>query len=94
MNFKPLHDYILVQYLQAEQTTAGGIIIADSAKQVNQRGTVVAVGPFKYVDGKAVDLSVKPGDIVLFSAYSPIDLTLNGKEYGILRDRDLIGVFE
>ena len=93
MNFKPLHYYILVEYLQAEQTTSGGIIIADTAKQVNQRGTVVATGPFKYVGGERVDLSVKVGDVVLFSAYSPIDLTLDGREYGVLRDKDVIGVF-
>lgn len=93
MTFEPLHDWVLLKFEEREQQTAGGIIISETAKQDNQRGVVLAVGPERFVNGKNLDMSVSPGDRVLFSSYAAMELEINGEKFGLLRDRDVIGRF-
>ena len=91
--FKPLHDRILLERLTGEEKTAGGIIIPDSAKEKPQEGKIIAVGNGKLLDdGKRVALEVKEGDVVLFGKYSGTVIKLDGKEYIILREEDVLGI--
>ncbi len=95
MNIRPLHDRIIVERLEEETTTAAGIIIPDSAKEKPQQGTVIAVGKGKVTeDGKVLPLDVKVGDKVLFGKYAGTDIKLEGKEYLMMREDDILGVVE
>ena len=95
MNIRPLHDRIIVERLEEETTTAAGIIIPDSAKEKPQQGNVVAVGKGKVTeDGKVLPLDVKVGDKVLFGKYAGSDIKLDGKEYLMMREDDVLGVVE
>ncbi|MBE0557087.1 MAG: co-chaperone GroES [Proteobacteria bacterium] len=95
MKIRPLNDRLLVQRLQEEEKTAGGIIIPDSAKEKPAEGKVVAVGPGKLNDsGERVALQVKAGDRVLFSKYGGTDVKLDGEDYLIMREDDVLGVVE
>ena len=95
MNIRPLHDRIIVERLEEETTTAAGIIIPDSAKEKPQQGKVVAVGKGKVTeDGKVLPLDVKTGDTVLFGKYAGTDVKLDGKEYLMMREDDILGVVE
>ncbi len=95
MKIRPLQDRILVQRTEEEETTAGGIIIPDSAKEKPQEGNVVAAGKGKpRDDGGITPLDVKPGDRVPFGKYSGTDVTLDGEDYVILREDDVLGVVE
>ena len=95
MNIRPLHDRIIVKRLEEETTTAAGIIIPDSAKEKPQQGTIVAVGKGKSTeDGKVLPLDVKVGDKVLFGKYAGTDIKLEGKEYLMMREDDILGVVE
>ncbi len=95
MNIRPLHDRIIVERLEEETTTAAGIIIPDSAKEKPQQGKVVAVGKGKVTeDGKVLPLDVKAGDKVLFGKYAGTDVKLDGKEYLMMREDDVLGVVE
>lgn len=95
MNIRPLHDRIIVERLEEETTTAAGIIIPDSAKEKPQQGNVIAVGKGKMTeDGKVLPLDVKVGDKVLFGKYSGTDIKLDGKEYLMMREDDVLGVVE
>ena len=95
MSIRPLHDRLLVRRLEEEEKTAGGIIIPDSAKEKPAQGKVVTVGPGKLSDsGDRVALQVKEGDTVLFSKYGGTDVNLNGEEYLILREDDVLGIVE
>lgn len=95
MSIRPLHDRLLVRRLEEEEKTAGGIIIPDSAKEKPAQGKVVTVGPGKLSDsGDRVALQVKEGDTVLFSQYGGTDVNLNGEEYLILREDDVLGIVE
>ncbi|THB77088.1 MAG: co-chaperone GroES [Desulfobulbaceae bacterium] len=95
MKIRPLNDRILVQRLEEEEKTAGGIIIPDSAKEKPAEGKVVAVGPGKLSDsGERVALQVKEGDVVLFSKYGGTDVKLDGENYLIMREDDVLGVLE
>ena len=95
MKIRPLHDRIIVDRLEEETTTAAGIIIPDTAKEKPQQGTVVAVGKGKVTeDGKVLALDVKVGDKVLFGKYSGTDIKLDGKEYLMMREDDILGVVE
>ncbi len=95
MNIRPLNDRLLVQRLEAETTTASGIIIPDSAKEKPAEGKVVAVGPGKANDkGERVALQVKAGDSVLFSKYGGTDVKLDGEDYLIMREDDILGIIE
>jgi chaperonin GroES len=95
MNLKPLQDRILVQRVEEETTTKGGIIIPDSAKEKPAEGKVVAVGEGKVADdGKRVALEVKKGDRILFGKYSGTEVKIDGEEYLIMREDDVLGVIE
>ena len=95
MNIRPLHDRIIVERLEEETTTAAGIIIPDSAKEKPQQGIVKAVGKGKVSEeGKVMPLDVKVGDKVLFGKYAGTDIKLDGKEYLMMREDDVLGVVE
>lgn len=95
MKIRPLNDRLLVKRLEEETTTAGGIIIPDSAKEKPAEGEIVAVGPGKVSDkGDRVALQVTVGDRVLFSKYGGTDVKLDGEDYLIMREDDILGVIE
>jgi len=95
MKLKPLQDRILVQRVEEESTTKGGIIIPDSAKEKPAEGKVVAIGAGKVADdGKRVALEVKKGDRILFGKYSGTEVKIDGEEYLIMREDDVLGVIE
>ena len=95
MHFKPLHDRVLVRRLEAEEKTAGGIIIPDTAKEKPMEGEVVAVGPGARDDaGKLVELAVKAGDRILFGKWSGTEIKLEGSDYLIMKESDVMGVIE
>lgn len=95
MKIRPLNDRLLVQRLEEEEKTAGGIIIPDSAKEKPAQGKVVAVGPGKLSDaGERVALQVKAGDVILFSKYGGTDVKLDGDDYLIMREDDVLGIVE
>ena len=91
---KPLEDRIVVQAVEAETTTASGIVIPDTAKEKPQEGTVLAVGPGRFEDGARVPLDVKIGDRVLYSKYGGTEVKYNGEEYLVLSARDVLAVIE
>jgi chaperonin GroES len=92
---KPLYDRVLVQRLENEQTTAGGIIIPDTAQEKTQMGVVVAAGEGKLMnDGSLRALKVKKGDNIIFGKYSGTEIKLENKEYLILREEELLGIVE
>jgi chaperonin GroES len=93
INLKPLADRIVVKPAEAEEKTAGGIILPDTAKEKPVEGTVVAAGPGKVAeDGKAIKMEVKVGDKVLYGKYSGTEVTINGEEYLIMRESDIFGI--
>lgn len=92
-NIIPLHDRLVVKQQDPETKTAGGIVIPDTAgKEKPVQGEVVAVGPGKSVDGKLSPLQVKVGDKVLFGKYAGTNITLNGGEYLVMREEDVMGI--
>ncbi len=95
MKIRPLQDRVIVQRVQEEEKTKGGIIIPDSAKEKPQEGKVVAVGKGKVGDdGKITPLDVKAGDRILFGKYSGTEVKLDGEDYLIMREDDILGVLE
>lgn len=95
MNIRPLHDRIIVERLEEETMTAGGIIIPDSAKEKPQEGKIVAVGKGKITeDGKVLPLDVKVGDKILFGKYAGTEVKIDGKEFIMMREDDVLGVVE
>ncbi len=96
VNIKPLEDRILVQSLEAEQTTASGLVIPDSAKEKPQEGKVLAVGPgrFDETGEKRIPLDVKIGDVVIYSKYGGTEVKYNGQEYLLLNARDILAIVE
>ena len=91
---RPLHDRVIVERLEEEKKSAGGIIIPDSASEKPVRGKIVAVGPGKKDDnGKNISLDVKVGDIVLFGKYSGSEVKVDGKDLLVMREDDVIAVF-
>jgi len=93
MNVKPLADRVIVKALEAEEKTAGGIIIPDNAKEKPQKGEVIAVGPGKISDsGQKIAMEVKKGDKVLYGKYSGSEVTVDGQEYLIMRESDILAV--
>jgi chaperonin GroES len=91
LTLKPLDDRVVVEPMEAEEKTAGGILLPDTAKQKPQQGKVVAIGPGKLSDdGNRLALAVKLGDTVLYGKYSGSDVEVNGKELKILRESDLL----
>lgn len=94
MTIKPLSDRVLIKMEEAEETTKGGIILAGSAKEKPQIATVIAVGPGGLVDGKEVTMHVKAGDKVISSKYSGTEVKLDGEEYTIVRQSDILAIVE
>lgn len=95
MKVKPLQDRILVKRIEEEEKTKGGIIIPDAAKEKPQEGKVVAVGDGKTLEsGKKAALTVKPGDKILFGKYSGTEIKVDGEEHLILREDDVLAIFE
>jgi chaperonin GroES len=93
MNFRPLHDRVLVERVEAEEKTAGGIIIPDTAKEKPQEGKVVAVGTgTKSEDGKVTPLDVKAGDTILFGKWSGTEVKVDGKDLLIMKESDILGI--
>jgi chaperonin GroES len=93
MNVKPLADRIIIMPLEAEQKTAGGIIIPDNAKEKPQKGEVIAAGPGKVSDnGQKIDMTLKKGDKVLYGKYSGTEVSIDGKDYLIIRESDVLAV--
>ncbi len=90
MTIKPLADRVVIKMLEAEETTKGGIILAGSAKEKPQVAEVIAVGPGGVVDGKEVKMELKVGDKVIMSKYAGTEIKLDGEEYTILRQSDVL----
>ena len=94
-NFRPLHDRVVVRRITAEEKTAGGIIIPDTAKEKPQEGEVVAVGPgARNEQGQIVALDVKAGDRVLFGKWSGTEVKIGGEELLVMKESDIIGIVE
>ncbi|AEM78116.1 chaperonin GroES [Thermoanaerobacter thermohydrosulfuricus] len=94
MRLKPLGDRVVVKVIQAEEVTKGGVILPGTAKEKPQQGEVVAVGTGEYIDGKKVELEVKVGDRVIFSKYAGTEVKLDGEEYLLLRESDILAIIE
>ena len=94
MNIKPLADRVVIKMLEAEETTKGGIILAGSAKEKPQVAEIVAAGPGGVVDGKEIVMEVKVGDKVMISKYAGTEVKLDGVEYTILRQSDILAIVE
>ena len=95
LDFEPLHNRVLIKSMDVEETTKGGIIIADVAKEKPQEGTVVAIGKgAKTEDGKRIPMDVKVGDKVLFGRYAGSEIKVNQIEYTIMKESDIIGTYE
>jgi chaperonin GroES len=95
MNIRPLHDRVVVRRIEEKETVQGGIIIPDTAKEKPQEGEVIAIGAGKRLDdGKLVPLDVKPGDRILFGKYSGSEIKLEGEEFLIIREDEILGVIE
>ena len=93
MKFRPLHDRVVVRRIEAEEKTAGGIIIPDTAKEKPQEGKVIAVGPgARYERGEIQRLDVGPGDRVLFGKWSGTEVKIDNEDYLIMKEADLLGV--
>ncbi len=93
MNIKPLGDRVVLKVLEAEEKTASGIVLPDTAKEKPQQGKIVAVGPGKHSEeGKLIPMSVKAGDTVLFAKYAGTEVKYEGEELLILRESDLLAI--
>lgn len=93
VDFVPLHDRILIRRVEEQETTRGGLIIPETAKEKPQEGEVLAVGRGKIKeDGKVLPLDVKPGDRILFGKYSGSDIVLDGEAYLIMREEEVLGL--
>ncbi len=94
MTLKPLTDHVILKPVEAEETTKGGIILAASAQEKPEVAEVVAVGPGGMVDGKEVVMTVKPGDKVISGKYSGTNVKVDGEEYTIVRQSDILAIVE
>lgn len=92
MMIQPLGDRVVVKAQDAEEKTASGLFIPDSAKEKPQRGTVVAVGPGRVENGTKIDMTVKEGDSVLYGKYAGTEITLDGEDLLIMRESDILGI--
>ena len=92
MKVKPLSDKVVIKVLEAEQKTASGIVIPDTAKEKPAQGEIIAVGPGKIDDGIKVPMTVKVGDKVLYSKYSPQEVKIDGTEYLIISEEDILAI--
>ena len=94
MKIKPLGDRVVIKNLEAEETTKGGIILTNSAKEKPEMAEVLAVGPGGNVDGKEIKMNVKEGQKVIYSKYAGTEVKLDGEEYIIVRQSDILAVVE
>ena len=95
MKFRPLHDRVVVRRIESDDRTAGGIIIPDTAKEKPQEGEVIAVGPgARDESGKLIPLDVKAGDQILFGKWSGTEVKIDGTEYLIMKESDVMGIVE
>jgi chaperonin GroES len=95
MNIRPLADKVLVERVEAEAKTAGGIVLPDTAKEKPQRGKIVSVGEGKQLDdGTRREMQIKKGDLVLFTSYAGHEIKIDGKEYLIMDESDIMAVIE
>ena len=94
MNIKPLFDRVVIKMVEAEENTKSGIILAGNAKEKPQVAEIVAVGPGGVVEGKEITMQVKVGDRVLISKYAGTEVKLDGQEYTILRQNDILAIVE
>ena len=95
MKIKPLSDRVLVQRLEAETKTAGGIVLPDNAKEKPQKGKIISAGPGKTLeDGTVKKMQVKKGDMVLFTSYAGTEVKIGGKEHLIMSESDILAVIE
>jgi chaperonin GroES len=94
MRIRPLGDRVVIKKLEAEETTKSGIVLPGAAKEKPQEAEVVAVGPGGVVDGKEIKMEVKVGDKILFSKYSGTEVKVDGEEYTIIRQDDILAVVE
>ena len=95
MKFRPLHDRVVVRRIESDAKTAGGIIIPDTAKEKPQEGEIIAVGPGgRDESGKLVPLDVKAGDRILFGKWSGTEVKIDGQEYLIMKESDVMGIIE
>jgi chaperonin GroES len=95
MNFRPLHDRVLVRRIEADEKTAGGIIIPDTAKEKPSQGEVVAVGPGGRDEaGKLIPIDIKAGDRVLFGKWSGTEVKIDGEDLLIMKESDILGIVE
>ena len=93
MKFRPLHDRVVVRRIESEEKTKGGIIIPDTAKEKPQEGEIIAAGPgARDENGKLVPLDVKAGDRILFGKWSGTEIKLDGQEYLIMKESDILGI--
>ena len=92
VNIQPLADRVVLEVLDENQQTSGGIFIPDSAREKPQQGLIVAVGPGQRIDGQLIELTVKAGDRVLFAKYAGTDVRLGEKEYKIMSEKDILGI--
>ncbi len=94
MNIKPLGDRVLIKRLEAEEKTKSGIVLPGSAKEQPQMAEVIAVGPGGVVDGKEIKMEVKSGDRVIFSKYAGTDIKVDGEEYMLLSQKDILAIVQ
>ncbi len=94
MNVKPLADRVLVRTREPEEVKKGGIIIPDTAKEKPQEGEIMEVGPGRYEEGKQIPMSVKKGDRVLYGKYSGTEVNIEGEEFMIMRESDILAILE
>mgnify|MGYP003400276568 FL=1 len=94
MKIKPLADKVVIKMVEAEEKTKSGIILTGSAKEQPQMAEVIEVGPGGMVDGKEIKMEVKAGDRVIFSKYAGTEVKLDGEEYIIVRQNDILGIVE
>lgn len=94
MKIKPLADRVVIKMVEAEEKTKSGIILTGSAKEQPQMADVIEVGPGGMVDGKEIKMEVKAGDRVIFSKYAGTEVKLDGEEYIIVRQNDILGIVE
>ena len=95
MKFRPLHDRVLVERVESEEVTKGGIILPDTAKEKPQQGKIIAVGTGKRTEeGKIIPLELKVGDTILFGKYSGSEIKIEGTEYLIMQEDDVLGLVE
>ncbi|NLM40375.1 MAG: co-chaperone GroES [Firmicutes bacterium] len=95
MSIKPLADRVVLKVLEAEEKTASGIVLPDTAKEKPQQGKIIAVGPGRVADdGKTIPMSVKQGDTVLFAKYAGTEVKYKGEEYLIMKESDILAIVE